>query len=192
MHETSMITMRKFVEDHDLAEGKVVVDVGSYDHNGTYRGLFPGSTYIGADIVGGPNVSVLVGSREWEALKDVDVVISGQTFEHVEDVPTLLKQVHGILKDGGLLCVIAPSSGPVHSPPWYRIYSAESMTEVVREAGFTVVSCTIDPGWEFHDCCCIAVKGAVVTRGKEVAADDNMPVRVIEQPPKRKRASEDI
>jgi SAM-dependent methyltransferase len=191
MHETSMITMRKFVEDHGLAEGKVIVDVGSLDMNGTYRGLFNGSTYIGADIMGGPNVSVLVGSMGWDALKDVDAVISGQTFEHVEDVPMLLKQIHGILKDGGLLCVIAPSSGPIHSPPWYRIYSKESMTEVIEAAGFAVMSCTIDPGWEFHDCCCIAVKGAVSGQDKGEEKDD-APVYVADQPSRRKGHSEDL
>lgn len=159
MHNASMVAMRQIVEDYDLADGKVVVDVGSYDYNGTYRPLFPGSRYIGADIMAGPNVDVIVGSPEWDALGGADAVISGQTFEHVEDDSTLLGQMHSILKPGGLLCVITPSTGPVHdAPKWYRHYTAESLSGIVRDAGFEVLYCTIDPGAEFHDVCCVAKK----------------------------------
>jgi SAM-dependent methyltransferase len=159
MHNASMISMRQIVEDYDLADGKIVVDVGSYDYNGTYRPLFPGSRYIGADITAGPNVDVIVGSKEWNALRDVDAVISGQTFEHVEDDAGLLEQIQPILKPGGLLCVITPSTGPVHdAPKWYRHYTADSLSGIVRGVGFEVLYCTIDPGAEFHDVCCVARK----------------------------------
>ena len=91
MNILSYLLMREFVENCGLREGKRVVDVGSYDVNGTYKGLFAppkfigDAGYIGADIREGPNVDVIVGSLEWDALRDVDAVISGSTFEHVED-----------------------------------------------------------------------------------------------------------
>lgn len=157
--------MGRFIAQYGLRENHVVVDVGSYDYNGTYRdlisppGWFGDNRYVGADIQGGPNVDVIVGSGEWNALHDVDAVISGSTFEHVEDEAKLLGQIYGILKPGGLFCLQAPSAGPPHDfPSWYRHYSIESMSRIVREAGFEVLSCDIDPHEEFRFCTCVARK----------------------------------
>jgi SAM-dependent methyltransferase len=161
----SFALMGKYVGKYKLREEKTVVDVGSYDDNGTYRPLFAAPAYmgdrryIGADIREGPNVDLIVGSPEWNALKDVDAVISGSTFEHVEDEATLLGQIHDVLKPGGLFCLQAPSAGPAHDfPAWYRNYSVESMTKIVRDAGFDVLSCEIAPDDEFCFCTCVARK----------------------------------
>jgi SAM-dependent methyltransferase len=153
--------MRKVVAEHGLAEGKVVIDVGSYNYNGSYRAMIEadGSRYVGADIMPGPNVDVIVGTPEWNALEGVDAVISGQTLEHVEDVPSLMAQMFRILKDGGLLCVITPSAGPAHdAPKWYRNYSEESLRSYVEAVGFKVLSCVVNPAGDFRDCCCVAKK----------------------------------
>jgi len=164
MHETSLVTMGKVVWKHELDNGKVVVDVGSYNYNGTYRALIEcgGSRYVGADIVPGPNVDVIVGSPEWDALKGADAVISGQTFEHVEDPAALLAQIHGVLKDGGLLCVITPSAGPAHdAPKWYRNYTEEGLRLLIETAGFEMITSKVNPVGEFHDLCCVAKKKVV-------------------------------
>lgn len=161
MHSTSMDTMRKFVEDNDLVENKIVVDIGSYDHNGSYRSLFqsPKSRYIGVDIVPGPNVDLIIDSVAWHFLKDIDAVISGQTFEHVLNINYLLTQIMRVLKPGGLLCIIAPSEGPPHHyPVWRGNFTIQEMTDFVETAGFIVDSCTIDPTPIFYDLCCIAHK----------------------------------
>ena len=159
MHESSMITMRKFVEDNDLEDGQTVVDIGSLDINGTYRLLFQGSKYIGADIMTGANVDILVGLPEWDALENVDAVISGQTLEHIEDIPLFMAGIMRILKPGGLLCIIAPNAGmPHHYPAWVGHFSIERMSGVVKDAGFEIESCTIDTASEHQDCCCIARK----------------------------------
>jgi len=161
MHDTSMVTMKKFVEQYQLTERNVVVDIGSYDYNGSYRSLFLGSDghYIGADIVEGPGVDVIVGSSKWDDLKDVDAVISGQTFEHVSDIPLLLGQIKKILKSGGLLCVIAPSAGPVHNCPiWVGYFSVEKMSEIITAAGFEIIDCTVNDVEPFRDTCCVARK----------------------------------
>ncbi|HOO50364.1 MAG TPA: methyltransferase domain-containing protein [Alphaproteobacteria bacterium] len=161
MHQTSMDTMRKFVNDNNLRENKVVVDIGSYDFNGSYRMLFdsPKSRYIGVDIQYGNGVDLIFDSAAWHYLKDVDAVISGQTFEHVQNVPYLLMKIHDILKPGGLLCIITPSEGPRHDCPiWTGNYTIKQMTELVKSAGFIVDSCKIDPTPVWCDLCCIAHK----------------------------------
>jgi len=161
MHESSMETMRNFVNDYGLTHGQTIVDIGSLDINGNYKSLFEtgDSKYIGVDIVDGPNVDVLIGSSAWEDLKNVDAVISGQTLEHVEDIPLLMSQIMDILKPGGLLCIIAPSTAPPHDYPiWVGNFSVERMTSIVKNAGFEIILCVINPASEVGDCCCIARK----------------------------------
>lgn len=161
MHQTSMDTMRKFVRDNKLDEGKVVLDIGSYDYNGSYRMLFqsPKSRYIGVDQQYGPGVDLIIDSPAWDFLKDVDAVISGQTFEHVENVSYLLMRIYEVLKPGGLICIITPSEGPVHDyPKWFRNFTIKEMKDYVKTAGFIVDSCKIDKTPPFCDLCCMAHK----------------------------------
>ena len=159
MNALSMELMRKVVEEYDLTDGKTVIDVGSYDVNGTYRPLFTSSRYVGADIRPGPNVDVIVDSPEWHALKGADAIVTGSTFEHVEDAPKLMEQMYEVLAPGGVLCVQVPSCGPKHDyPNWYRNYSAGDMASLMEMAGFTVLHTEIDPHPEFMFCTAIARK----------------------------------
>lgn|GEM_PF-4122092 len=171
MNDLSMNLMRKVVNEHGLRSGKTVVDVGSFDVNGTFRALFDNG-YVGSDLRPGPNVDVIVGSPEWDALKGVDAVISGNTLEHVEDPAALLLQVCELLKPGGLLILQAPSDGPLHSPPWYRNYSEEDLTGLVRGSGFTVLSSEVDPHPEFLICTCVAKKDRTVKKNFRGREDD--------------------
>lgn len=157
MHYSSMLKMAEFAIEHDC-KGKTVVDIGSLNVNGTYRVLFPKSIYIGVDIIKGRNVDVIMDSKEWDKLKEVDIVISGQTLEHVEDIPKLMKSIFDLLKSDGIVCIIAPSDGPPHEPPWFGNISKERMIKVVSDAGFKVLSCTIHPVGPWKDNCCIAIK----------------------------------
>ena len=173
MHANGMNLMVDFVKEHDVA-GKVVVDMGSYDVNGNYRSLFTGE-YTGADITPGPNVDVLVDSPEWKELRNIDVVISGQTLEHVADIPKFINDIFSILAPGGLLCLIAPSAGPAHSfPIWVGHFSAERMTEIVEADGFEIIECKTTESFPFNDTRCIARKpilqaGPKQKKGKIIA-----------------------
>lgn len=168
MHDNSMTIMKKFVEEYGVS-GATVVDIGSYDVNGNYRGLFVGG-YTGVDIQAGPNVDVLMDSSEWKKLKDVDVVISGQTLEHVADIPKLMASIFSVLKPGGLLCMIAPSQGERHDYPiWVGNFSVERMTEAVEGAGFEIISCTLSDVAPFYDNCCVAKKPEVVDAPKKAS-----------------------
>ena len=139
MDTESMQLMDKVVKKYDLRNADVV-DMGSYDVNGTYRALFAGK-YTGVDIIPGPNVDIIVGSPEWESLENVDAVISGQTIEHVADIPEFMAGIWGILKPGGTLCIIAPSEGPGHDYPiWVGNFSEDRMRETVEAGGFEIVS----------------------------------------------------
>src|SRR3569623_2096745 len=89
-----------------------VVDIGSYDVNGSYRTLFdaPHWRYTGVDLEAGPGVDVVLASPYRLPLpsRSVDLVISGQAFEHVEYFWLSWMEMLRILKRGGMLLLIAP------------------------------------------------------------------------------------
>jgi SAM-dependent methyltransferase len=99
-----------------------VLDIGSYDVNGSYRPLFqanPGWRYEGADMQAGPNVDhVLVDPYRW-TLPDqsYDLIVSGQAFEHIKFFWLTWREVVRVLKPGGLIFLIAPSRGVEHRHP---------------------------------------------------------------------------
>jgi SAM-dependent methyltransferase len=117
MHPSSMQLMRMFVERYVSPSPELkVADIGSYDVNGTYRELFSGCDYTGLDITPGPNVDRVVEEYSFGD-EQFDVVISGQTLEHVYDLYRWRTAAIRILQPGGLLCVIAPHTFGQHRFP---------------------------------------------------------------------------
>lgn len=168
MHDNSMKIMKEFVKEYNIQK-ETVVDVGAYDINGTYKSLFPKAKYIGVDTNIGPNVDIIMDSDEWKKLKDIDLVISGQTLEHVADRVALMNSMFNVLKPGGVICIIAPSAGEAH---YYPIFtgnvSKDEMVGLVTGAGFEIISCTISNIPPFLDNCCIARKPEVVAKKAKV------------------------
>jgi SAM-dependent methyltransferase len=143
MHDSSFERCREFVENHLGLEAQLsIADVGSYDVNGTYRPLFDGKgwTYIGFDVAAGPNVDVVLHSPEdWQLSSEhrgaFDVVISGQTLEHVRRPWLWIKQVAELCKPGGLIWICAPNTWSFHEHPidCWRIWP-EGMRALFTEA----------------------------------------------------------
>ncbi|ABM56417.1 class I SAM-dependent methyltransferase [Verminephrobacter eiseniae] len=98
-----------------------VIDVGSYDVNGSYRPFFsrPGWRYTGVDLTAGPNVDRVMTSpyRLPFASHSVDVIVSGQAFEHVQFFWLTWLEMVRVLKPGGHILLLAPSRGPEHRYP---------------------------------------------------------------------------
>jgi len=99
-----------------------VLDIGSQDVNGTYKPLFDykGWNYLGVDMENGKNVNIVLKDiYNWREIKSssVDVVISGQAFEHIEYFWVTMLEITRVLKTGGLCCIIAPSGGFEHKYP---------------------------------------------------------------------------
>ncbi len=165
--------MKRFVSTY-LPEGSPpvsVLDVGSQDVNGTYRPLFDqeGWIYTGLDMAEGPNVDIAPRDPySWPMLQDqsFDVVISGQALEHVEFFWLTVQEMARVLKPGGLLCLVAPSSGYEHRYPvdCWRFYP-DGMRALAKYAQLEVLEAYAqwdeadtgrDPVWQ--DCVLVARK----------------------------------
>lgn len=149
MHVSTYETMGRAVKTY-LDRGKPlrVLDVGSFNVNGTYKALFavPGWTYEGLDMVAGPNVDIVVDADyKWEKVSSgyYDVVISGQTMEHVTEPWSLAAAIGRVCKKEGLAFVIAPHIHLLHRFPLdcWRVLP-DGMSHVMRKfGGFEQLEC---------------------------------------------------
>ena len=125
MHQSSLDKMLSFRErylGHRKNDPLLILDLGSLDVNGSYRRYFEvfSWTYQGMDMTAGKNVDIVLQSPyNWRAIKSnsVDVLISGQAFEHIEFFWITMLEIARVLKPGGLCCIIAPAGGGEHKYP---------------------------------------------------------------------------
>ncbi len=125
MHKSSrdkMLAFRETYLESRKDEQLSILDLGSYDVNGSYREYFEVYSwrYRGIDMVVGENVDiVLQDPYNWREISSgsADVLISGQAFEHIEFFWLTMLEIARVLKPGGLCCLIAPSGGPEHRYP---------------------------------------------------------------------------
>lgn len=150
MHASSMDHMRDLVSRY-LPRNKAqrVVDIGSYDVNGSYKQLFddPEWTYIGADLEPGPNVDVVLESPYKFPFSSgsVDLLVSGQALEHMDFFWLSWLEMVRTVTPGGLIFLIAPSRGPEHRYPvdCWRFYP-DGFDALARWAGIESVEITTD------------------------------------------------
>lgn len=94
-----------------------VLEVGSYDVNGSVRELYPSSiakSYVGVDIAPGPGVDVVWPAErlvERFGLESFDVVVSTEMLEHVADWRLAVAQMKLVLRRGGRLILTTRSPG---------------------------------------------------------------------------------
>lgn len=153
--------MRAF-RDAYLADAKDkplrILDLGSAAIAGhvTYRDLFAAWDYVGLDAEAGVNVDLVLGDPyHWSEVADAsaDVVVSGQTFEHIEWPWLTIMEVARVLKPNGLAAITAPSSGHVHRYPrdsWR--YYPDAFPALARYAGLAVIENEVDFSYAFREC----------------------------------------
>jgi len=124
MHLSSLRRMEWFVQHYLADKGRKlsVLDVGSYDVNGSYKQYFDVSRfdYFGLDMADGPNVDIVPASPYlWKEIADdtFDIVISGQALEHIEFFWITVGEMTRVLKKDGILCIIAPNGFGEHRYP---------------------------------------------------------------------------
>lgn len=149
MHKASLLRMQWFLETFvSKQEGtprKRVLDVGSYDINGSYKQLFNPDCfdYTGMDMEAGPNVDlVLKNPYDWSLLQtdSFDLIVCGQVFEHAEFFWITMSEMTRVLKKDGLLCVIVPNVLEEHRYPvdCYR-FNTDGMVAMARYVNLEVL-----------------------------------------------------
>lgn len=107
--------------DRYSGDDACVLDVGSYNVNGSFRSLVEGRgwQYTGLDIVPGPNVDVVSTDRYRYPFDDgaFDIVLSGSTMEHVEAIWRWVPELARLVRPGGLLAIMVPCQWGLHRYP---------------------------------------------------------------------------
>lgn len=122
MHESAMNYGKFFFQAYCTGDftGKIIVDVGAQDVNGSLRQFSPeGATYVGVDFAKGSGVDIIINDPYSLPFEDesVDVIVCSSVFEHSDFFWLLYLECLRILKPSGLLYVNAPSNGMVHRYP---------------------------------------------------------------------------
>ncbi|MGD0764115.1 MAG: methyltransferase domain-containing protein [Roseiarcus sp.] len=162
MHASSYENMQKCYQRHIVGsplEGQAqvrVLDVGGADVNGSYRTIFarPRFAYSVADIQAGPGVQIVCEDPYRLPLDDrsMDIVVSGQMLEHCEFFWLTFAEMVRVLRPGGFLFLIAPSSGPVHRYPvdCYRFYP-DAYRALARYASCALLDVWLDERGPWRD-----------------------------------------
>jgi SAM-dependent methyltransferase len=150
MHKESIELMNYFVNNYlDKNKHLEILDVGSFNVNGSYRSLFENLnwTYYGLDIIKGPNVDIVSKSEyDFGIDKQFDVVISGNCLEHVEAPWKWIKEVEKVIQPDGILCIITPFSLGEHRYPvdCWRILPDGYLYLLEKESNFTILETKIN------------------------------------------------
>lgn len=89
-----------------------VLEIGSWDANGSIRGLFTGCDYLGVDLAPGPGVDrVSKGEDVAEPDGSFDTALSCECFEHNPGWKATFLNMIRLLKPGGLCVVTCATLG---------------------------------------------------------------------------------
>lgn len=93
-------------------KSKKVLEIGSYDVNGSVRQFFPHSDYIGVDLIEGPGVDLICeGDKISHEDNIYDVAISCECFEHNPAWVETFKNMYRMTKEGGLVIFTCATTG---------------------------------------------------------------------------------
>lgn len=164
MHQSSLEEMKKFFASYSPFSPPLrVLDVGSRSLNPgpTYRDIIPeGWVYIGLDAEKGPNVDVVTEAvyRYPFFSNNFDVVISGQVLEHVLNPNSWVSEIYRVCGVRGKVCIIAPTTGKIHSRPDYWRITQDGMQGILERAGFNSIHVHVNNHRPWCDCVGVGVK----------------------------------
>ncbi|MCE7798385.1 methyltransferase domain-containing protein [Sphingobium sufflavum] len=162
MHASSYENMQKcyarYIEGSAIEQQDVVrlLDVGGSDVNGSYRDIFchPRFKYTASDIDATSNAQLVFQDSYRFPLDDqsMDIVISGQMLEHCEFFWLTFAEMMRVVRPGGYVFLIAPSSGPEHRYPvdCYRFYP-DAYRALARYANCALIDLWQDPRGPWKD-----------------------------------------
>ncbi len=91
---------------------KRILEIGSYNVNGSIRPFFRGSTYVGVDIIPGPDVDVVCpGEKVADADETYDLTASCECFEHNPQWRETFLNMYRMTKPGGVVIFTCATTG---------------------------------------------------------------------------------
>ena len=121
-------------------KGKRVIEVGSYDVNGSLRYIvkfMEPTEYIGVDIENGPGVDMICPAENLVdrfGMESFDVVLSTCVLEHTKDWKTNISNIKNICKPNGIILFIVPSDFPYHEWPYdFWRYKKEDIENIFSD-----------------------------------------------------------
>jgi SAM-dependent methyltransferase len=128
-----------------LPLGYRVLDVGARARSGiSRRDRFSGASYVGLDILAGPNVDVVGDAHALSHLfpaNHFDVVYSFATFEHLRAPWKVAVEINRVLKPGGIVFTYSHQMLAIHDPPFdfWRFSDEAWRCLFTEEAGFEIL-----------------------------------------------------
>jgi SAM-dependent methyltransferase len=169
MHKSAYDIGSMIIAKHWKPESKRILDIGSYNVNGTLRDFCPhGAEYVGIDLTEGPSVDLVLDDPYKYPFPGsyFDIVLSTSCFEHDPMFWLTFLEAARVLANGGILYINAPSNGHYHRHPWdnWRFYpdAAVALQMWGRRSGHDV-SCIesfiMTPSGGYNDYVMIFSKG---------------------------------
>jgi SAM-dependent methyltransferase len=132
----------ELAKETGLGNGTRALDYGCADR--PYRSLLPaGIQYIGADLPGNAAADIEIDDEGHVGLPDqtVDLVLSTQVLEHVEEPDTYLDECMRLLRAGGWLLLSTHGLMYYHQDPEdYWRWTHAGLRKLLTDHGFEVVS----------------------------------------------------
>lgn len=116
MNTTNILFAALNLKTEDI-KGKRVIEVGSYNVNGSLRPLVTAlgpSEYVGVDIMKGPGVDIICDAADLPnrfAPDSFDFVISTEMIEHVKDWRVIIHNLKNLCRAGGGILITTRSRG---------------------------------------------------------------------------------
>ena len=96
--------------------GMKVLEIGSHNVNGSVRGYFPNSEYVGVDLSEGSGVDLVAeGDKVDHKDGSYDITLSCVCFEHNPNWASTFMNMHRMTRDGGVVLFTCATTGrPEH------------------------------------------------------------------------------
>jgi len=126
---------------YDEVQGKDVIEVGSFDINGSPRSIimrYMPKSYLGVDIQSGNGVDLVCNAEDLMThfnKSSFDVVVTTELLEHVLHWQNVISNLKQICKPGGIIIITTRSKGFIfHSYPYdYWRYEVEDMISIFAD-----------------------------------------------------------
>ena len=128
-----------------------VLEVGSYNVNGSVRHLFPDTVYTGVDVREGPGVDKVVDGESLPFLAGCfDTVISTEMLEHDPKPWRTVSEMARVLRADGTLILTArgyDARGCYEIHDWRDCwrFSLDGMKALIEDCGLEILDLCADP-----------------------------------------------